>query len=495
MAKLKVGPLLGLESDTLYTLCFSTDKTIKKAIAHIGGGDVVCTKVGETPSSLVWRAEYSAKSGKKDQSISYRITLDGEVAECANKRSEWSFFIPGTVSTPKLVYASCNGFSEEKLMAKTQDPYGLWQRMAVQHQQAPFALLMMGGDQLYADSVFSSRAVESLRRWKELNHDAKVKTKASATLIAQLDKFFDQLYQERWLDKSLSLMLASIPSVMMWDDHDIFDGWGSYPDDLHNCEVFRAIFDAAKRYFELFQVRSRRNTSLLKADAHHYAMAFRFRDYNILALDNRTERTLKMVMSDEQWALVAKHLKTQVNDGHLLVMSAVPVVYRDFSFADAGFDATPWEEELTDDLKDHWRAKEHEGERAKLIHHLLDNADRRRKKEPSCKTVILSGDVHIGSIGVIHDRARDCKVHQVVSSGIVHPAPSRLQWLGIMAVTNDRDEYLDEGEKIQISMLKPFSSDKYIRYRNYVTLDVGTDQKLWVNWVSEGKDEPYYPIT
>ncbi len=494
MTKIKVGPILGLESDTLYTLCFSTDKAIKKATANVDGGDIACVKMGETPSSIVWRAEYKIRSAKKDRPISYRIHLDGSLAECANKRSEWSFFIPGTESTPKLAYASCNGFSEEKLMAKTQDPYQLWQRMAAQHQKAPFSLLLMGGDQLYADSVFSSRSVESLRRWKELSHKKKVGSKSSKTLIDQLDRFYDRLYQERWLDESLSLMLASIPSVMMWDDHDIFDGWGSYPDDLQNCEVFQSIFAAAKRYFELFQVRSRHNKSLLKADASHYAMAFRFRDYNILALDNRAERTLKAVMSDDQWALVGHHLKERVKDGHLLVMSAVPVVYRDFSFADSGFEATPWEEELTDDLKDHWRAKEHEGERAKLIHHLLENACSRKKESVDYKTVILSGDVHIGSIGVIHDRARECKVHQVVSSGIVHPAPSRLQWMGIMAVTNDRDEYLDESEKIQISMLKPFASDKYIRHRNFVTLDVGTDRKLWVNWVSEGKDAPCYPI-
>ena len=108
--------------------------------------------------------------------------------------------------------------------------------------------------------------------------------------------------------------------------------------------------------------------------------------------------------------------------------------------------------------------------------------------------MILSGDVHIGCIGVIHDSKRHCKVHQVVSSGIVHPAPSRLQWIGIMTVTNDDTEYLDENRDIRISMLTPFASDQYIRRRNYVTLQMGTDKKLWVNWESEGKDDPCYPV-
>lgn len=40
---------------------------------------------------------------------------------------------------------------------------------------------------------------------------------------------------------------------MTWDDHDIFDGWGSYPDDLQNCPVFQGCFQAARRFYLLFQ--------------------------------------------------------------------------------------------------------------------------------------------------------------------------------------------------------------------------------------------------
>ena len=33
--------------------------------------------------------------------------------------------------------------------------------------------------------------------------------------------------------------LAIIPSLMIWDDHDIFDGWGSYPTKMLNCDVMQ----------------------------------------------------------------------------------------------------------------------------------------------------------------------------------------------------------------------------------------------------------------
>tara|TARA_R110000868_G_scaffold129242_2_gene337811 strand:- start:438 stop:722 length:285 start_codon:yes stop_codon:yes gene_type:complete len=94
---------------------------------------------------------------------------------------------------------------------------------------------------------------------------------------------------------------------------------------------------------------------------------------------------------------------------------------------------------------------------------VLENVACREKENAECKTVIPSGDVHIGCLGVIHNQTNGYKIHQVVSSGIVHPAPSRLQWIDIMAATNDRPEYLDENRDVRISMLKPFASNQYVR--------------------------------
>ena len=42
--------------------------------------------------------------------------------------------------------------------------------------------------------------------------------------------------------------------VNTWDDHDIFDGWGSYPDNLQQCATFKQVFGAAKALYALFQL-------------------------------------------------------------------------------------------------------------------------------------------------------------------------------------------------------------------------------------------------
>lgn len=492
---LSAGPLLGLESDSLYTVCFLSTKTVTGAVVRFNNDSVQAEPVAETAKGIFWRAELTIPSQSSGLLVSYKIELDSESVRDSHERDRWTFYVPAKAEKPVFAYTSCNGFSSAEILTKTEQPYALWEDMQRKHYQQPFSLLIMGGDQLYADEIWS--AVPELQRWSHLNKTDKITRTFNSTMRDQVERFYEKLYCERWNNSAMSLMLASVPSVMMWDDHDIFDGWGSYPSSMQECDVYQGIYAIAKRYFELFQIRTRANQSLLDNTANHYAFGFTFRHYHLLALDNRAERTREQVMSDSQWHVVNQYLEQCNTTGDLLVMSAVPVVYRDFSFTESAFDQTPWEEELTDDLKDHWRAKEHQGERARLIMRLLDNAEKRTKNQ-HCRTVILSGDVHLGCLGVINDSRQTDKplnIHQIVSSGVVHTSPSRIAWLGIMAVTNDDDEYLNEDRTIKISMLQPFGSDKYIRARNYVTLEEGTDNKLWVNWECESQtNKPSYPL-
>ncbi|ARU26072.1 alkaline phosphatase D family protein [Cellvibrio sp. PSBB006] len=489
--KLVLGPILGLESDSLYTVTFVTNSSVEKAWVKFGDDKVPASSLGGIRSGSVWRAELKIEAGADSKNISYNVLTDEIEVTDSSGRSCWSFYVPGKSEKPKMAYVSCNGFSDYKLMNATEQPYRLWEQMKSEHAESAFSLLLMGGDQVYADSIWTQ--INSLKLWNELPRAEKIKRSATKDMRAQIDKFYSELYVSRWNKEPLATMLASIPSIMMWDDHDIFDGWGSYPDEMQSCEVYQAIFAAAKKHYELLQVRGR-NTSLLakdKENPEHYSSAVTFRGYTILSLDNRSDRRLTEVMSQDHWLDITGFLENKCPKGDLLVLSAVPVVYRDFSFAESAVDATPWEEALEDDLKDHWRAKEHEGERLKLIMNLLTNAHKRKGK-----TVMLSGDVHVGCLGIIQDKRKEhpVNIHQVVSSGIVHPAPTYLEWLGILAITNDDLEYLDETRSITADMIKPHGSNKYIRARNFVTLLEGTDKKLWVNWVCEGKDKPAYPL-
>lgn len=55
--------------------------------------------------------------------------------------------------------------------------------------------------------------------------------------------------------------------------------------------------------------------------------------------------------------------------------------------------------EIEDDLLDHWRSKEHEDERKMLLKKLFDFAN-----SSSTRITIISGDVHVGAVGVCNHK-------------------------------------------------------------------------------------------
>ena len=491
--KLALGPLLSVEDDNKYVICFLSKNNSDFSI-FIDKEEIKAEKIGILKSGNFYRAEFEIKQSKKSKTITYNILNNNTNSNTTDafNRDSWSFYVPSSTEKPKFAYASCNGFSSPDLLAKTDEPYLLWDKLIEQHGNEPFSILIMGGDQVYADELWSK--VKELEEWSRLNMNDKIKRKATKAMIRNLDTFYESLYIKKWSDEQMSLCLASIPTVMMWDDHDIFDGWGSYPQELLDCDVYQNIFKTAKKYFEIFQIRSLKNQTLLTKDRTHFSFALKFRNYHILGLDNRTQRSIYQVMGNDQWKDLNTYLDENILNDNLLVLSAVPVVYRDFSLTENLVDFTSWQEELTDDLKDHWRAKEHQGERMRLIMRLFMNIEKRKVSKRNTRTVILSGDVHVGSLGVINDHKNQNKIHQVVSSGIVHTPPTYIEWLGITAVTNDNNEYLNEDKTIETSMLTPIGSAKYLRVRNFVTLNEGSDEKLWINWICDNKDRPCYAL-
>ena len=491
--KLALGPLLSVEDDNKYVICFLSKNDSDFSI-FIDKEEIKAEKIGILKSGNFYRAEFEIKQSKKSKTITYNILNNNTNSNTTDafNRDSWSFYVPSSTEKPKFAHASCNGFSSPDLLAKTDEPYLLWDKLIEQHGNEPFSILIMGGDQVYADELWSK--VKELEEWSRLNMNDKIKRKATKAMIRNLDTFYESLYIKKWSDEQMSLCLASIPTVMMWDDHDIFDGWGSYPQELLDCDVYQNIFKTAKKYFEIFQIRSLKNQTLLTKDRTHFSFALKFRNYHILGLDNRTQRSIYQVMGNDQWKDLNTYLDENILNDNLLVLSAVPVVYRDFSLTENLVDFTSWQEELTDDLKDHWRAKEHQGERMRLIMRLFMNIEKRKVSKRNTRTVILSGDVHVGSLGVINDHKNQNKIHQVVSSGIVHTPPTYIEWLGITAVTNDNNEYLNEDKTIETSMLTPIGSAKYLRVRNFVTLNEGSDEKLWINWICDNKDRPCYAL-
>lgn len=178
--------------------------------------------------------------------------------------------------------------------------------------------------------------------------------------------------------------MASIPSVMISDDPNFFDGWSSYPFEQHNCEVYQGIFKIAKAYFKLFQLQTIDSLpSATLPDQNVFNQAYRIADMSVMVLDMRSERmphnpeveqgnTLQdQVMSAKRWDTAYKWLDAQQGLSHLLVMSSIPVVHPSMSLLETMLGIIQGQHELEDDLRDHWHYKPCMQERLRLIQHLF----------------------------------------------------------------------------------------------------------------------------
>ncbi|HSI62227.1 MAG TPA: alkaline phosphatase family protein, partial [Candidatus Saccharimonadia bacterium] len=191
----------------------------------------------------------------------------------------------------------------------------------------------------------------------------------------------------------------------------------------------------------------------------HFSQGLKFGPYTILTLDNRSQRTPERIMNVAHWAQVIKWVDDHADgDQTLLVVPPVPVVYR--RFAD-WVSELPGEHGGEDDLRDHWNHKDHEWERDDPVRLLFEWRKRYRR------VTILSGDVHVGCLGFLENSETGKEVAQIVSSPMIHPAPSLLLWAGICAISSD-DDYTIRAQPVVAKMTRPRgSAGRYLRCRNF----------------------------
>ncbi len=437
-----------------------------------------------SPTYQLWRFDLAINQNKAVQQLSYR--LGGETQSHV-------LTVPAKGEIPNMAYVSCNGFSSMKLMNDTKNPYAMWQEFQTTHTARPYHLLMMGGDQVYADSMFDT--VAELHDWLALPMQEKRNAPYTAAMAQAVERFYHALYINRWSQADTANMLARIPSIMMWDDHDIFDGWGSYDPKLQDSPVYQGIFKSARECFSLYQLQLALNEShpaTISGQAF-YNLQFDLGPLAILALDMRSERTDSQVISSASWKAVYDQMETLTKQcNHLLVMSSIPVVHPDFAALEKALSIFPGQQELEDDLRDHWNSNPHKQERLRLIHRLFDFSERK-----ACRVTLLSGDVHVGAVGVVQNARSGAgktsqTLTQLTASGIVHPPPPGmvLFFLESMAgkdVADDRDI---------ISKMTEFPGTRhyYIGARNWLALEPDPQQRIWANWHVEGEPHPFSKV-
>ena len=157
---LTVGPVLGYENGNFYTVCILTDGLEGTPKLEVAGKKIPFVPLELAGTAQFWRAEFqpAIPAGATGNSLTYAIrAADGTLLADRHDREQWAFYLPGKTEPPLLAYGSCNGFSTPDLLRDVSEPYALWRKMSEAHDQTPFALLLMGGDQVYADQIWSAQ--------------------------------------------------------------------------------------------------------------------------------------------------------------------------------------------------------------------------------------------------------------------------------------------------------------------------------------------------
>jgi len=443
--EIKLGPLLGIEGNSRYTVCFLSkiEYNIQDIVLEVYGSkklqEISLQSITRLESHFFYRFEFDVELFEKTNQITYEICKHSTKLRNVQGVNSWEFIVPGTSVIPKIAFASCSGTENYPTDLKTKD-YIMWKRLITHHYQDllnySFHCLLLGGDQIYTDSIWDRVPYFKKHRLLSDNQiiiDHKIKYEERQLLEKEIARFYEQLYIDSWSNNHMSQALASIPNVMIWDDHDIFDGWGSFSNELQTSDIFQLIFKVAKQYFEVFQVRSNANQTLIAKDID-YSMHLTFRNYEIILLDNRSYRSEHSIMSDNQYKnlkkLLSQKLFKSINDNHFLnknkvinFVIPVPVAHLDYKKRTEAL-LKFWRQNrfirsLHDDGLDHWDHEYHKEEQKNLLDLIIEFGN---THEPDYLNII-SGDVHSAGAALVKNKENRL-INQLIASPMVNHSPS-----------------------------------------------------------------------
>ncbi|HYH39124.1 MAG TPA: alkaline phosphatase D family protein [Azospirillum sp.] len=416
----------------------------------------------------LWRFDFAVPRGTADGEASYGF-------EDAEER--WRLSVPARGGTPRLAYTACNGTEDEhRKPAATAGRNALWSDLAAQHARTPFHLLLQGGDQMYADTVW--RECPSLKAWSRRR--GRWARPFTAAMAEEAMSYYVDRYIALWSQPEIAPVLARVPSVMMWDDHDIFDGWGSLAGEAQHAAVPRGVALVARRAFTLFQLASPPESlpeCVWGAEHGGFTQGFRAGDLGVLAPDLRSDRTPERVLSERTWAALPEWLERFQGCRHLLFLSSVPLLYTDTGALERWVNRLPGTAKLRDDLRDQWRSPAHVEEWRRLVE-LLSAFSLRS----GCRVTALSGEVHFGTRAVLHGGG--VEMWQLVSSGVVHPPPGRLVTALLERLAARRDAPFP-GWSLEMPPF-PETGRRLIRARNWLSLHLDRKNQLHAQWHAEG---------
>jgi hypothetical protein len=394
-----------------------------------------------------------------------------------------SEFPPSRIRTPggsesfRIAFGSCRYASprtvedSEGIPPDALDLYA--SRIApVPEDQWPDALVLLG-DQVYADELTKDTKSWLARRRRDRSPDGT----GSEDEVANFEEY-TRLYMESWGDPQVRWLLSTIPSSMIFDDHEMIDDWNtsaawrakvtaegwwterisaglvSYwvyqhlgnlsPTELADNKTWQAIqdltdsagsdvVDAEPLLREMAQLADTEPATIRWSFVRHWG------DARLIMIDSRAGRVLeeasRRMLDDAEFEWVEAAMRRAVDEGveHLILGTSLP-----WLLPHAIHNLERWNETLNvrhlgrwrgrlaeavrqaSDLE-HWAAFGHSFERLGAA---LTSVARGDHGRAPASALVLSGDVHHAyAAEVVRPTGLTARVHQLTVSPLHNQAP------------------------------------------------------------------------
>ncbi|SFO86887.1 PhoD-like phosphatase [Geodermatophilus dictyosporus] len=459
---LLLGPLLRHVDPVSATVWVETDRPCD---VEVLGRRARTFRVGRH-----WYALVLVEGLEPGSTTPYEVRLDGVRVW----PEESAPFPPSRIRTPgrpgpfRLAFGSCRYAAPttvdlaDGIPPDALDAYSV-RVAAMPEEEWPDALVLLG-DQVYADELTTAtRDWLSRRRGEPVPEDGQVRDLEEYT----------RLYAESWSDPQVRWLLSTIPSSMVFDDHEMIDDWNtsaawrarvtatdwwderisgglvSYwvyqhlgnlsPQELAGNATWQAVralpadADAEPVLREMARAADRDPRTVRWSYVRHWGEA------RLLVVDSRAGRVLdehaRRMVDDEEFAWIEAAVRQAVEDGveHLLVGTSLP-----WLLPHAIDSVERWDEalavrhhgrplgRLAEALRqaadlEHWAAFGHSFDR--LTAALTALARGEHGRAPST-AVVLSGDVHHAyAAEVVSPGDLTTRVHQLTVSPLHNQAP------------------------------------------------------------------------
>ncbi|MDQ5819253.1 MAG: alkaline phosphatase D family protein, partial [Actinomycetota bacterium] len=225
MPELVLGPLLRYAGTSEATVWVETDAPCEVEVLVGGSAHRSRTfRVGEHHYALVHVTDLAPGSSR-----GYEVRLDGE--------GKWpepgSPFPPSVIRTRadgeavKLVFGSCRISASHEppyTLSREEDGrgmgvdalYAMAMRLRDEPSEAlPDALVLLG------DQIYAHKPPQSTLDFISSRRD---KSKPPGEVVADFEEYA-RLYRDSWGDPAIRWLLSTVPSAMIFDDHEVSDDW------------------------------------------------------------------------------------------------------------------------------------------------------------------------------------------------------------------------------------------------------------------------------